>query len=329
MPWAGGNYSGLYSRVFPLNNTADITAVDDFLNSMVDRNKQDSIVQIFMCPSEFIPTDDTDLKVHDITISKPTRVGGHTPRNKKLLTYPYCFLCVDCLNDSKIFKYELFGDTMSFRAWRSAAQNPSIALAPMHYNGTASAINRTEQLIMSGFPQCAYVIDSYRAWVAQRSTGDIISMGATLFQSLNGAMQGGGMGSVAGGISGFAQQLNASILDATKGNMARGTSSGDTATAARIKNFYFKLMGISGDAAEAIDSFFDRYGYTVNKLVQITPTVLRQRPKWTYIKTRNVSVNGGLPNKDKLKIAQIFDKGVTWWRNPSEVGYYNLNNQPA
>lgn len=329
MPLSGGNYTGLFTRKFALNVASDVTAVDDFLNSMVDRNMQDSIVQIFMCPSEFVPTDDTDLKVHNITITKPTRVGGHTPRNKKLLTYPYCFLTVDCLNDSKVFKYELFnGSSMEFRAWRSASQNPSIALAPLQYNNSAM-LNYTEQLIMSGFPQCAYVIDSYRAWVAQRSTGDIISIGTSLFQTTMGMANGGGAGGAAAGIGSIAQQINSSILDATKGNMPRGTSSGDTATAARVKDFYFKLMGISGDAAEAIDSFFDRYGYAVNKLVQITPTVLRQRPKWTYIKTRNISVNGGLPNADKVKIAQIFDRGVTWWKNPTEVGYYNLNNSPT
>lgn len=43
--------------------------------------------------------------------------------------------------------------------------NPSVLLQPKNYKGATNGYN--ECLVIDGFPQCPYAIDSYKAWVAQ------------------------------------------------------------------------------------------------------------------------------------------------------------------
>ena len=45
------------------------------------------------------------------TFNKPTTINGYTPKNKKLLTFPYCFMNVSNNNGTtNTLRYELFND---------------------------------------------------------------------------------------------------------------------------------------------------------------------------------------------------------------------------
>ena len=44
------------------------------------------------------------------------------------------------------------------------------------------------------------------------------------------------------------------------------------------------------------------------------------------VKTVGATVTGSVPADDMKKICSIYDNGITFWKNGSEVGQYNLDN---
>ena len=102
----------------------------------------------------------------------------------------------------------------------------------------------------------------------------------------------------------------------------------------RIGKFGFTIydVGIRARDAKIIDDFFTKYGYAVKrvKLPNIEATSVALRPHWNYLKTKGCTISGEyLPAFASRQIEQIYDKGITFWRNMSEVGDYSLNNNPT
>ena len=87
--------------------------------------------------------------------------------------------------------------------------------------------------------------------------------------------------------------------------------------------FLFYHRHITAQFARIIDEYFDMYGYALHRVA--IPNV-QARKRWTYVKTIGCAVVGTMPADDMRKIQQIFDNGVRFWRNPSEVGNYSLDN---
>jgi MoaA/NifB/PqqE/SkfB family radical SAM enzyme len=65
------------------------------------------------------------------------------------------------------------------------------------------------------------------------------------------------------------------------------------------------------------------YGYKTNELK--IPD-LRSRQYWNYIKTINISIQGQMPEADRLRLCNIFDNGVTIWHDAYHFGDYSQNN---
>ena len=91
------------------------------------------------------------------------------------------------------------------------------------------------------------------------------------------------------------------------------------------KDFDFTLTTqvLRPEIAKTIDNYFTMFGYKVNTLK--IPNV-RNRPHWTYIKTRGCNIKGSMPVDDIATIEDIVDNGITFWRNINEVGDYSLDN---
>lgn len=332
MPYIGGLYTGLEYVAGLVNDDDGVALLDDYLDAMVRANKQDSVVTIFMMPHKFYTTKTTPETVN-FAVERPTKVDGYTPRNKKLLTYPYTFLTLDCINDSKNYRYEFSGDSgvIHFAMYAGVSPNVEIICCPRNYNGSSAVegslgtMNFTEELIMTGFPQCAFTIDAYRAWVAQKATGEMIGIMGT-GMAIGGGLATGSYMTAGLGAVGFASTLNSMLIEATKGSTARGNQGSSSLTAMRAKDFYVKYMCITDDYARMIDDYFDRYGYATDRLK--VPNI-SARPHWNYTKTRDCTITGSVPADDMRKICNIFDKGITFWKNGSEVGNYSLNNAPV
>lgn len=326
MGYISGLYTGIKYLSALVDNNEQVQALDDLLLAYVKANQQESIVSIFVMPSEFYTTGTAPV-FKEVDIAVATKLDGYTPRNKKLLTYPYCFLTVDCLNDSKNYRYEFSGDNdvMHFALIGSVSPNVEILMCPRNYNGsgivdddTHGTVNVTEELVMTGFPQCAFSIDAYRAWVAQKSTGTILSgvgqLGLGVASVVTGNVVGAGLNGVA-----LANTINSAVIEATKGSTSRGNQGGSALVSCRAKDFYLKRMSITQEYAKMIDDFFDKYGYTVNR---VKKPYRHARRWWSYVKTRDCNAIGSVPADDLKKINDIYNNGVTFWGLRDKVGSY-------
>lgn len=93
-------------------------------------------------------------------------------------------------------------------------------------------------------------------------------------------------------------------------------------------DFIFRQVFLDKHYAESVDNFFTKYGYQVNRL-KVPAIYTSPRPHWNYIKTSDFVVYGSIPSDHADKIAEIYNNGITFWSNASEIGNYTLDNQPS
>lgn len=325
----GGVFSGLHYNVFSSWQSAA-----SFIAEATEQNKADGIVSIFMLPIAFTADYQSSMpEVFDIERDKHiTDIDGYIPRNNKLFTYPYNLLYVTN-NEGNVANYafEYFStDKCNFNVSGAMCCTPECMLVPLNYKGVEK--NYNEKLTIGNFPQCAYTVDTFKAWVAQNQNqlalnainaiGQTAAGAATMYAS--GGMLGAGMT-----LNGVQQigNLVATVSDkSTLPPQARGGGGSIINMANQIKGFQFYYAHIRSEFARIIDDYFNVYGYATHR-VKIPNRVIR--PHWNYVKTVNVSLTGSVPADDMAKLRQIYDNGVTFWRNGDEVGNYALDNRPS
>lgn len=325
----GGVFSGLHYNVFSSWQSAA-----SFISEATEQNKADGIVSIFMLPIAFTADYQSTMpEVFDIERDKHlTDIDGYVPKNNKLFTYPYNLLYVTN-NEGNVANYafEYFStDKCNFNVSGAMCCTPECMLVPLNYKGVAK--NYNEKLTIGNFPQCAYTVDTFKAWVAQNQNqlalnainaiGTTAAGAAAMYAS--GGMLGAGMT-----LNGIQQigSLVASVSDkSTLPPQARGGGGSIINMANQIKGFQFYYAHIRAEFARIIDDYFNAYGYATHR-VKIPNRVIR--PHWNYVKTVNVSLTGSVPADDMAKLRQIYDNGVTFWRNGDEVGNYALDNRPG
>lgn len=326
----GGYQTGLFTGVSyipgDINTPEQVQSLLDYLDALVATNDQDSVVSIFIMPKKFY-AETTYPSVQVSRVQKNSSLHGYTPRNKKLLTYPYNYLSVDCGNNAAIYRYEWFnsGEYCDFELVGCVSCNPQVMLVPKAYNGVGSDdFNYVEKLVMEGFPQVAWSIDAYRAWLAQEASSTALQGIASGVSLAMGAMS-GNPAAIAGGVMGLANTANSVILATNRPAQAKGTNSGTIDVASRTKDFYFRQMQISAEYARVIDDYFDMYGYATRRVKIPNRSA---RPHWNYVKTHGCVLSGNAPADDVRKICGIYDNGITFWKSANEVGNYSLDNSP-
>lgn len=327
-----GVYSGLNYLVF---NSA--SSVNDFLNLATTKNKIDAIQSIFMCP--FTVDKGESGASGEFNIAKSTTLYNYTPRNKKLLTYPYQLLHVHTDTNSADFRFEFFsGNTCNFD-WKGYVNpTPSVSLVPINYNNSVSIggmCGIEQRLTITDFPQCTWVNDTYKAWLAQNTGAIYARQASSALSALGGLIPAAGSGnpvSVAqasgSGILSISNdiisQLGQRIDIASKPAQANGAQTALSDYALGAKAFFFKYMSIRPEFARIIDDFFDMFGYATHRVKVPNRNV---RPHWTYTKTKGCVVLGGVPSDSMSKIISIYNNGITFWKKGSEVGNYSLDNR--
>jgi hypothetical protein len=88
----------------------------------------------------------------------------------------------------------------------------------------------------------------------------------------------------------------------------------------------FKML--SYNAMQTIGDFWLRYGYAVHRFIEVPK--IRVMTKFTYWKMSETYLTGtGLPELYKNTIRGIFEKGVTVWSNPADIGATDIaDNDP-
>lgn len=314
----GQEYGGIYSGLV-YNTFADADDLNTFIEDATNAGKSDGIVSIFAMPSDFV-TKSNSVTHYNITKTKSlTDIGGYTPKNKKLFTYPYNFLYVTNLSGmATAFPYEDFStNDCRFSLIGDMSCNPQVFLTPLNYKGVSA--NYNEKMSMDGFPQCAYTTDSFKAWLAQSGASaglTLVGGGAAV------ALATGPIGVIAG-LGAIASVVGQIYEHSIQPPQARGAQSNSAAVAARIKDFAFMHTHIKPEFARIIDEYWNMYGYPTHRVK--VPNI-SNRPHWNYVKTINVSITGSVPADDMTKIKSIYDNGVTFWRYGNEVGNYSLDN---
>ena len=85
-------------------------------------------------------------------------------------------------------------------------------------------------------------------------------------------------------------------------------------------------MSIIHEIARMLDGYFDMFGYKTNLIK--TPNKAHRSRYW-YTKTIDVNIDGNLPQNDLQIIKDAYNRGITFWRNASEIQDYSLSNDIA
>lgn len=323
-------YSGLKYIVFTNPNSLNM-----YLAQITADNKSDGIVSIFMIPSGFVV--DVNLERTSSTVTNIPKdynyVGGYVPKNNKLFCHPYQMLCVTDFNGNVgNFYYEYFDhEECSFYCNIAVAPTLEAQIVPLDYKGIHGGQNYYERMVLSSFPQCAFTIDSYRAWVAQNAVPMTANVGSSIVGSIfSGAVSGGIGGAVVGGISsaigGITNSLAQRHVASTMPPQVNGTPSCMINMKSNTQGFGFYKAEIRYEYAKMIDDYFQKYGYAT-KLVKVPNTNVREN--WTYTKTIGCTISGSLPADDEREICSIYDNGITFFKN--EVSFKqqsSLYNRP-
>lgn len=210
----------------------------DWLWSMNRNNKAESIVAMTNFPlalanipqsglydvtplfgdsGEHFTTKRISFHVHDI----PTTVDGYTPRNNKLLTYPYCFMrATNYKGQYRDYRYEFFGPAADYSAPAfqiKGSPDPAgdIWAIPINYNG-AAAENPEFAITMGGIPQVSWPFNSYENWLAGNAGSLAMNLlsAATMFIPGIGAIR----------TAGVASKLAGAVSSATRSAVTRAGS---------------------------------------------------------------------------------------------------------
>lgn len=106
----------------------------------------------------------------------------------------------------------------------------------------------------------------------------------------------------------------------------RGNSIGNALATGRKIGYTVDKLTINSDMAKSIDDYFTMFGYAQNIIA--VPN-RKARPHYTYIKTMGCKIDGGAPSDALTRIKAIYDKGIRFWVNASEVGNYSVDNSPV
>ena len=344
----GNIYSGatLYAFGSIINQApATVIGLNNFLEQYIQ--KPDSIVNMYIAPhfiTSGIPDGrqiqgywsgnfhklaiDWDLPANFETFTDERGSLPYSPQNKKIFTYPFTYCHVDNSNGGSLsLRFELFeNQTPRFTVFASPIAPVQMTLAPRRYKNDSDLLTPlfTERLIMDEYPLCSWNYDTYKAWMAQNSVPMLIGLGKNVAQ---GAITGGGMGAGAGAVAGAVDIVSNVYKASIQADTIRGnTLSGNSNFANNYARFRIGRARPTIQQIRVIDNFFSMYGYSTNRVKVPNRAV---RPHWTYCKTAGAKVIGKCPTEDLKKICSIYDSGITWWRDASEVGNYSLDNRPT
>lgn len=321
----GGTFSGLNYLSATLSGAGG-GAILDLLDSLNGSGKIDQIGSTYLMPDDFYTTGESAVK-YTVRVGRQIEsLGSYTPRNKKLLSYPYNMLCVsNSMGQINSYKYEYFGGSgdVNFTVACAMGSSPDVILYPNIYNGKFE--NFEETLSLSGFPQFAYIIDTYRNWVAQRGGSYGINQLAGITSNFMGGFgTGSPVDAVLRGLhagAGMSEWAEKSKMP----NSVGGAGASNTMVGIRKKDFYFYQHHLREDYAKAFDDYFDRFGYQTNRLK--VPN-LTGRPTYNYVQLAEADIHGNVPLGDINIIKDAFSRGITFWHGSARVGDYSVKNRP-
>lgn len=318
----------------------DAGSANALISQYANEGRLEAVVSVFMSPFGM-----NDTAERQWSIPGNPYIEGYTPRNNKLLSYPYCsVIMADMNNTRQELRYEYFkgagvgaATTMNFRIISCFGPSPSLAIVPDY----CSVRNFSYGIETQDMPVCAWAGDVFANWIGKNkwtTVAPLAQMG--LFSTSFG---GGGnaqemMNNVSftpnttgtgifnsSGINGFNSPLMGlkAMLPMGMGSkvqeanaMYRASPEVSMPMSSQL-NFSLQRIGfslyykcISAQNAACIDDYFDAFGYATNRLK--VPNVWG-RARFNYVKTRGLMISGDLPTEAANVIHGMFNSGVRFW----------------
>lgn len=277
----------------------------------------------------------------NITISRPTTIGSYTPKNNKVLCYPYNALTISNNSGSMSeYKYEDFiNNSPIFSLVGLQAPSCPMFIYPKNYkkDGTSKS-GYSWGLPLAKIPQGSWNADMYTNWMTQNGINILgMRIDAPTAHAIGGSLQaltgaatgsyesiGSGIGSMLGAVQ---ENYRASMIPNQIGGQ---TTVGDVTFAYdKLAPTYYKMQ-IREENARIIDDWFTRFGYKINR-VKLPNQI--GRTYWNFVKIGSGESIGYSTNQTRSVpaasmeiINTIYRNGTTIWHNHANIGNYSLNN---
>lgn len=323
----GSLYDNIFSglELYAYSDERDVVALINQYS-----RKADSLVFMYMCPSDLLPTRDGKIPSYFASGSKghnypaPSRsdmFGNYIPKNMKLYCYPYNFLHVTNNNGSSLdLRYEFFEGDPNLLVSGTFMPPVTLKLFPVGYKSPGN--NHNESLTINNFPYCAWVADYFQNWVGQNAVSSTLGTVTSVIGATAGALTGNPL-TIASGVVGIAQSLAMPIQSSFHADTVKGATNSSNVNSAHATNtFYVQRMHITEEYAKVIDNYFSMFGY---RTMQLKVPNLNTRPSWNFVKTNNSLVTGKAPSVAKVTLQQAMDRGITFWHGDF-VGDYSRDN---
>lgn len=250
-----------------------------------------------------------------VNINRPTTIDGYKYRNKKCATYPYCFLTVtNFTGQVKEYKFENFKtpSTATLKFKGRVGSNVTVECKPSQYESLGSDLN---SLLLEDSPKLGFSASYFNGWL-ERNSINLLSQIVTGGVSL-------ATGNVAGaamtGVNLASQLQNVSH---TSNQMSVPSTAMTYLLSQHKYDFGIYLTTADSTYIERVDDYFQRYGYSYNKIGSIN---VHNRSVFVYVKTSDSTVVGAVPTDARNELKQKLDSGVTFWHT-DDIGNYNVDN---
>lgn len=357
-----GIYTGLTKNTFDYdvsNPKACVQGANAVIEAATKANKADGIVSVTMYPRFFgnwsFTGDLADGLVPYKMNGIPAFTGtfdGYKPKNNKLYTAPFCGVYVDNLQGNAAnYAYEYFTNRKpEFNIVGAANGNLECSSIPINYKGLSA--NYQESLIMGGFPQCAWNVDTFKAWIAQNkysiaagvansaistaarvgaavATGGLSEIAAapaaagTNVVSFPNAYQPPTGGSSGSGITGAAINGGSNILNDTINLVAqvKTASTQPNHSRGQQSSSVYCAMGVQGFhympyriQGQFAHIIDDFFSMYGYKTNRLKVPNRNGRKSWNYVKTCGCNLTGSAPADVTAALVSIYDRGITFWR---------------
>ena len=335
------------------------------INAITSTNvpEQGKIWEVYIAPRVLFPDVTPPTSYGEITSSlqayyststifnsKPTSLDNYYVVNKKLLTYPYCYILADNhVGNTTTWKYEnITSNDISVTYYGIPTVGCSI-ISSLNYD-KVSPSGFKNSLIGAKYPTLGWREDSYTNWLTQNavnnqaravtSAGSIAIgtalLGASLFTGGTTALAGAGliasgtMSAIEAGSEYYQHQIEP---DSIKGLI----SAGDAFMSMADLTFSYTGMSIKQDYAQKIDKYFTRYGYKQNAMQTPLWGDSSYRRRWNYIQIAGDSeigvpitnaTNGYTINTNDMEmINNMFRAGITIFKLYPEYNDFDLSNE--
>lgn len=315
----------------PIDQTSGgASLLESFLKGITFAGSVESVVAIFTVP-DFAATQlsrefqrgsssQDDPYSYTATFDTPKQgstVDGYSPRNKKLLYYPYNFCRLTDYNGSvSDLRFELMGsNTIAIKYAVSPACQAVVV--PQDYQGIT---NFDVGMVVACGAQGSWSNNTFTTWLAQNSGTIAVTAAGIALAGVSGGSSIGaaskilsdaakagkvaspGVGSLvgksvendaaamasksmkqlgiagAGAAAGYGQLYSA----AHQPTVSRGQTNYNVLFATGVQGIHAQKVAVKAELAQQIDQFFDRWGYAVERIESVNIT---SRPAWNYVKT--------------------------------------------